>query len=70
MGKVRVHIDEQETGFIVQFQSNEPGRAGKTHACSELGQALDLILEAHDREQPTGSGVCITSDTTHDIGGR
>jgi len=52
MAKLSVFIEEQETGFLVQFKSTEPGRAGLTHACSEIGQALDLVMEKYERTQP------------------
>jgi len=69
MGKLNVFIDEQESGFLVQFQSREPGRAGLSHACSEIGQALDLIMDKYEREQPTTGSVGAVV-TTHDIGGQ
>jgi len=57
MGKLNVFIEEQETGFLVQFKSTEPGRAGLTHACSEIGQALDIIMDTHEGNQPVTSAM-------------
>lgn len=55
--KLSVHVQELDSGFIVEFVSTVPGKTGKSHACSEIGQALDIIMGVHEGNQPVTDNV-------------
>lgn len=57
MAKLNVKITELTSGYVVTFQSLEPGSSGREYACTTLTEALDVILEHNDELKEKVNGT-------------